>query len=72
MPKEAEYRINAFDSLQLAEHARTTEDRVRLLRLADAWMHLADRAKRLKDQLHAGQRPTHPRVASVLGEHPKS
>lgn len=55
MPKEAEYRINAFDSLQLADHARSVGDRVRLLQLAEAWMKLADRARQAKGRLRRPQ-----------------
>ena len=45
MSKEADYRNNALDSLRLAERAREAGDKLRLLKLAEAWMALADRAE---------------------------
>ena len=48
MSKDEEYRVNAMNTLWLAERAGSAADRVRLLELAESWMVLADRA-----QLHA-------------------
>jgi hypothetical protein len=42
--KEQDYRNNARDSFRLAERAASTSDKLRLLKLAEAWMSLADRA----------------------------
>ena len=44
MSKENEYRRNAADTMQLAQRASSNEDKGRLLKLAEAWLNLADRA----------------------------
>ena len=44
MTKEADYRRNAADSVGLANRANSTADKARLLRLAEAWLSLAERA----------------------------
>jgi hypothetical protein len=45
--KSEDYRKNAFDALKLVERAGSLGDRLRLLRLAEAWMNLADRAEEI-------------------------
>ena len=50
MSKETEYRENAAATLQLAQRAATSADKGRLLKLAEAWLDLADRAKRVTRQ----------------------
>jgi len=47
MLKENEYRRHAAQTVALAHRAATTEDKGRLLALADAWLDLADRAQRV-------------------------
>jgi hypothetical protein len=44
--KEDDYRRNAADTLQLAQRASSCSDKGRLLKLAEAWLDLADRAHR--------------------------
>jgi hypothetical protein len=44
MPKEREYVQNAVESLELAERLPSSSDRRRMLRLAEAWVELANRA----------------------------
>jgi hypothetical protein len=48
--KNEDYRKNAFDTLKLVERARSLGDRLRLLRLAEAWVNLADRAEEIARQ----------------------
>jgi len=45
MSKEDDYRHNAAETVQLAQRAATTFDKGRLLKLAEAWLDLADRAQ---------------------------
>jgi hypothetical protein len=45
MNKEDDYRRNAADTVQLAQRASSSEDKGRLLKLAEAWLDLADRAR---------------------------
>jgi hypothetical protein len=44
MSKEDEYRKNAAETVGLASRAATTQDKGRLLAMAEAWLDLADRA----------------------------
>jgi len=44
MSKEADYRNNAAEMVQLAQRASLSADKRRLLDMADAWLDLADRA----------------------------
>jgi len=46
MSKEDEYRKNAAETVGLASRAATTQDKGRLLAMAEAWLDLADRAHR--------------------------
>jgi hypothetical protein len=46
MSKEDEYRKNAAETVGLASRAATTQDKGRLLAMAEAWLDLADRAQR--------------------------
>jgi len=69
MNKEEDYRRKAADVVELAKRSATTADKGRLLRLAERWLDLADRAHRL------GRRPKapiedHPLVRQVLGNFP--
>jgi hypothetical protein len=67
--KEDEYRQNAPDTIQLAQRASSSSDKGRLLRLADAWLDLADRARNAARNL---RRPTilHPLVQKKLDRYP--
>jgi hypothetical protein len=44
MTKEADYRNNAAEMVQFAQRASSSADKRRLLRMAEAWLDLADRA----------------------------
>jgi hypothetical protein len=46
MSKEDEYRKNAAETVGLASRAATTQDKGRLLAMAEAWLDLADRTHR--------------------------
>jgi hypothetical protein len=58
MTKEADFRQNAADTMKLAQSVSSTADKGRLLKLAGAWLHLADRSRLVatgvqkSDQLH--------------------
>ena len=43
MSKAQDYRENAADLMRLAQGASTTDFKSRLMRLAEAWLDLADR-----------------------------
>lgn len=47
MSKETDYRQSAAETIQLANHAATIADRMRLLALAGLWLDLAERAHRI-------------------------
>jgi hypothetical protein len=68
MNKADDYRRNAADTMQLAQRASSSEDKGRLLKLAEAWLDLADRAHGTAKQL---RRPTilHPLVRKKLDQY---
>jgi hypothetical protein len=70
MSKENDYRRNAADTMQLAQRASPNVDKVRLLRLAEAWLNLADRtcstARRLR-----WPSVLHPLVRKKLDQYPE-
>jgi hypothetical protein len=47
MSKEEEYRGNAAELVGLAERAATSADKARLLGVAEAWLDLAERIRRV-------------------------
>lgn len=57
MSKEEDYRRNAAETVELANHAMTSVDKGRLLRLAENWLDLADRAARLTKRFGPKRRP---------------
>lgn len=65
MTKDDDYRKNAAETVQLAQRAVSTSDKVRLLRLAEAWLDLADRTRRVKPNLR-GQKYLHPLIREKL------
>ena len=69
MTKEENYRRNAADSVQLAQRAGSTADKGRLLKLAEAWLDLADRAHSAPKRLRA---PTilHPLIQKKMERYP--
>lgn len=52
MSKAQEYRRNAADLMRLAQRASTAEHKSRLMRIAEAWLDLADSI------LNGARRPT--------------
>ena len=70
MNKEDDYRRNAADTVRLAQHASSSEDKGRLLKLAEAWLDLADRTRKTAKRL---RRPAilHPLVQKKLDQSPQ-
>lgn len=70
MTKEDDYRKNAAESFDLAKRSVTSADKRRLLRLAESWLDLADRAARLTERFGPKRRPLfgpdHPLVGQAL------
>ena len=62
--KEDEYVTNGLDSLQLAERATSSRDKLRLLKLAEGWLDLAERVRR---RPATRRLPEHPMVKAKLG-----
>jgi hypothetical protein len=56
MPRTEEYRNNAAQSFVLARHASSSDEKARLLELAERWLDLADKiAKGAKRQARDAQ-----------------
>jgi hypothetical protein len=71
MTLEDSYRENAARTLERAKRASSTRDKRRLLRLAEKWLDLADRADFLARRFGLTMRK-HPSVKATLGEeHPE-
>ena len=70
MTKENDYRHNAAETLQLAQNTSSTADKGRLLKLAEAWLDLADRARQVTGRLRKSG-AVHPMVRETLGSHPE-
>jgi len=70
MTKEDDYRKNAAETVELANRATTSADKGRLLRLAENWLDLADRAARLTRRFGQKQHnecgPEHPLVRQAF------
>jgi hypothetical protein len=65
MSREDEYRRFAANCLDLARKAASLADRTRLLVIAEGWLDLIDRTKRLaKHQISGAE---HPQVQAMLG-----
>jgi hypothetical protein len=69
MTKEEDYRRYASDSLQMAQRAPTTDERGRLLQMAEAWLDLADRAAQAIRNLRKSKGAVHPLVREKFGPH---
>jgi len=65
MTKEDDYRRNAAESVLLAQRAATTGDKGRLLKLAEAWLDLADRTRRVTCTIRK-PRYVHPLIREKL------
>jgi hypothetical protein len=63
--KVDDYRKNAAETVQLAQRAATISDKGRLLKLAEAWLDLADRARRVRPNLPT-PRNLHPLIREKL------
>ncbi len=65
-----DYRKNAAETIELANRAMTSADKGRLLRLAESWLDLADRAARLTKRFgpkrHPEFGPDHPLVRKAF------
>jgi hypothetical protein len=66
MTKEDDYRKNAAETLELAHRAGTSADRGRLLALAERWLELADRTRRIARNNIGKIRQVHPLVRSKI------
>jgi hypothetical protein len=66
MSKEDEYRRHAANTLELAQRANSPSDKARLLVMADAWLGLADRARKVARQRVQKVRELHPLLGSKL------
>jgi hypothetical protein len=66
MGKEDEYRRHAAKTFELAKGANSTGHRTRLLVMADAWLHLADRAQNGACKQAQKIRELHPLLRSKL------
>lgn len=66
MSKTEDYLDNAAETVELANRASSSADKGRLLRLAEKWLDLAERASQLvrRSRSPVGE---HPLVTSVLG-----
>jgi hypothetical protein len=66
MSKEDEYRRHAANTFELAQRANSPSDKARLLVMADAWLGLADRARKVARQRVQKVRELHPLLGSKL------
>jgi hypothetical protein len=66
MNREEDYRRSAAESISLAHRAARTEDKSRLLAMAEAWLDLADRAHRTTKR-QARKVREHPLLTAKLG-----
>ncbi|HEU5272218.1 MAG TPA: hypothetical protein VFU97_01050 [Xanthobacteraceae bacterium] len=64
MTMEADYRRNAAETILLAQRASSSADKGRLLKLAEAWLDLADRARRIAHNLRPAS--LHPLIREKL------
>jgi hypothetical protein len=68
MTKADDYRHSAAETMQLARRVASSEDKGRLLKLAERWMDLADRARRVAYRRRSPNE-THPLVREKLDRH---
>jgi hypothetical protein len=66
--KDEEYKVNAVNTLWLAERASSVAHKVRLLELAESWMALADRSRSHTHRLRK-RSDTHPLIRQKLDPH---
>jgi hypothetical protein len=65
--KTDEYTANALASLELAEQVSSAIAKRRLLKLAEAWLELADRALKRGSEPYR-RLPEHPLIKTKLGD----
>jgi hypothetical protein len=68
MNKAQAYRKNAADLMRLAQRASTTENKSRLMRIAEAWLDLADTI--LKSARRIPSRAPHSPPRDTSDQHP--
>ena len=68
MTKESDHRQNAVETVELANKASSTEDKARLLALAEKWLDLADRVHRSVCSRLAKFRDLHPLIRSKISD----
>jgi len=68
MSNPQDYRKNAADLMRLAQRASTTENKRRLMRIAEAWLDLADTI--LKSARRAPSRALHSPPRDTSDQHP--
>jgi hypothetical protein len=68
MTKERNYQINATEAVQLAQRASTSADKWRLLRLAERWLDLADRARECSHRIRKSSK-LHPLILDKIDRH---
>ena len=68
MNKENDYWRNAAETMQLAQRASSSEDKGRLVKLAEAWLDLAQRTRSTANRM---RRPSvlHPLVQKKLDQY---
>jgi hypothetical protein len=66
MTKENDYLDNAAETMRLAQHASSSLDKTRLVKLAEGWVDLAEKAH---EDTRRPRRPTilHPLVQKKMG-----
>jgi hypothetical protein len=69
MTKETDFRQNAADTMKLAQSASSTADKGRLLKLAEAWLDLADRSRRIARRMRKRDL-LHPLIKDTFKPHP--
>jgi hypothetical protein len=67
--KEDDYRRHAADSFELAQRAKSTSEKARLLHMADAWLDLADRTHKVARRQVQKVRDLHPLLRSKIFGH---
>ena len=69
MSKEDDYKLNAAQTVDLANRAATSSDKSYLLDLAEKWLDLADRAHEVKrrNERRKGAPREHPLLRNKLG-----
>jgi hypothetical protein len=70
MKREDDYRTNAAASLYRALRATSIADKSRLLRMAEAWLELAERAHKVAEPMR--DMADHPLVCETRAKHKRN